>query len=65
MRLSPLVVFQCCAGILGLLSGAVAVSFRKGSRGHRMYGNVLFLSMLGMSEAGAFMAFTKFQFMNV
>jgi uncharacterized membrane protein len=65
MRLSPLVVFHVCAGILGLLSGAVAVSFRKGSRGHRMYGNVLFLSMLGMSEAGAFMAFTKFQFMNV
>ena len=30
-----------------------------------MFGNVFFLSMLGMSGAGAFMAFTKFQFMNV
>jgi uncharacterized membrane protein len=54
MRLSPLVVFHVCVGILGLLSGAVAMSFRKGSRGHRMYGSVFFISMLGMSGAGAF-----------
>ena len=36
MRLSPLVVFYICAGILGLLSGNVVMSFRKGSHGHRM-----------------------------
>lgn len=40
MRL-PILVFHISAGILGVLSGAVAMSFRKGSRGHRVAGNVL------------------------
>jgi len=40
MRL-PILVFHICAGISALLSGAVAMSFRKGSQGHRVAGNVL------------------------
>lgn len=65
MRMSPLVVLHVCSGLLGILSGAVAMTFRKGSRGHRVAGNVFFLSMLSMSGTGAFMAFMKYQFMNV
>jgi hypothetical protein len=64
MRL-PILVLHICAGILGLLSGAAAMSFRKGSRWHRVAGNVFFVSMLGMSTAGAYLAFIKHQMNNV
>ena len=64
MRL-PILVLHICAGILGLLSGAAAMSFRKGSRWHRAAGNVFFVSMLGMSTAGAYLAFMKHQMNNV
>ena len=64
MRL-PILVLHICAGILGLLSGAAALSFRKGCRWHRVAGNVFFVSMLGMSTAGAYLAFMKHQMNNV
>ena len=54
-----------CAGTAGLLSGAAAMSFRKRSRPHRAAGNVFFISMLGMSGAGAYLAFMKPQMNNV
>jgi hypothetical protein len=62
---SPLLLFHIGAGIAGLLSGAVAMSFRKGSRPHRIAGNVFFVSMLGMSAAGAYMAFRKSEPENI
>jgi uncharacterized membrane protein len=65
MSYSPLLLFHICAGIAGLLSGAVAMSFRKGSRWHGMAGNVFFISMLSMSGAGAYMAFMKSQTSNI
>ena len=40
-------------GIVGLLSGAAALALRKGSRPHRMAGNVFFVSMLIMAAIGA------------
>ena len=52
-------------GIAGLFSGAVAMSFRKGSRPHRVAGNIFFVSMLGMSAAGACLAFMKSETNNV
>jgi uncharacterized membrane protein len=64
MRL-PILVLHICAGILGLLSGAAALSFRKGSRWHRVAGNIFFVSMLGMSTAGAYLALMKHQMNNV
>jgi uncharacterized membrane protein len=64
MRL-PILVVHICAGISGLLSGAAAMSFRKGSRWHRVAGNVFFVSMLGMSTAGAYLALIKHQMNNV
>jgi len=62
---SPLLVFHICAGITGLLSGTVSMSFRKGSRGHRTAGNVFFVSMLCMSAAGVILASMKSQMSNV
>jgi hypothetical protein len=61
MRLSPILLLHICAGILGFLSGAVAVSFRKGSRRHALAGNVFVISMLSLSASGAYMAFIKSQ----
>ncbi|MEO8136417.1 MAG: hypothetical protein ABI831_20880 [Betaproteobacteria bacterium] len=40
-------------GVIGIVSGAAALAFRKGSRPHRIAGNVFFVSMLIMSAIGA------------
>jgi len=65
MSFSPILLFHICAGTSGLLSGAVAMSFRKGSRRHRVAGNVFVISMLSLSSSGAFLAFMKSQMNNV
>jgi len=62
---SPLLLFHICAGTTGLLSGTVSMSFRKGSRGHRVAGNVFFVSMLCMSAAGVTLALMKSRMSNV
>ena len=54
----PIVLFHICAGIVGLLSGVVAMLMDKGSRAHGASGNVFFISMLSMSASGAYVAFT-------
>jgi uncharacterized membrane protein len=64
MRL-PILVLHICAGILGLLSGAAAMSLRKGSRQHGLAGDLFVISMLGMSTAGAYLALMKHQMNNV
>ncbi|HZV58736.1 MAG TPA: DUF2306 domain-containing protein [Candidatus Eremiobacteraceae bacterium] len=64
MSLWPLIVFHICAGTIGLLSGAVAMSLRKGSRRHRLAGDVFVISMLCMSGSGATVGFIKYQLMN-
>lgn len=43
-------------GSLGLVSGTVALSFRKGGLAHRWAGNVFFVSMLTMSAVAAVVA---------
>jgi uncharacterized membrane protein len=54
----PLIVLlHIGAGALGILSGAVALSLRKGSRRHAMAGRVFVVSMLGTSASGAYRAF--------
>lgn len=62
---SPLLLLHICGGGIGLLSGAVAMSFRKGSRWHGVAGNVFFISMLTMSGCGAYLALMKSQMSNV
>jgi len=64
MRL-PLLVIHICAGILGLLSGTAAMTFRKGSSGHRVAGNVFALSMLTMAGAAVPLAILKSQLTNI
>src|SRR5260370_41097963 len=52
MRL-PILIIHICGGVVGLLSGVAAVSFRKGSPRHRMAGNIFFISMLTMASTAA------------
>jgi hypothetical protein len=64
MSFSPVLVFHISAGTLGLLSGAAAMFFRKGSRRHRVAGNVFVISMLSLSASGAYLGFMKHQMLN-
>jgi hypothetical protein len=54
MRL-PILAIHICAGLVGLLSGAAAMSFRKGSRRHGLAGNVFFIAMLVMGSSAAYL----------
>ncbi len=45
-------------GLVGILSGAAALTFRKGSRPHQLVGHVFFVSMLIMASMGATLAMT-------
>ena len=60
MRL-PLVVLHVTGGMLGLLSGCVAMVYRKGSRGHRISGDVFVVSMLIMGACASCLAVMKHQ----
>ena len=40
---SFILVFHICGGVVGVLAGTAAMSFRKGSRWHRIAGNVFFV----------------------
>jgi uncharacterized membrane protein len=55
MRL-PLLVLHITGGMIGLLSGAIAMIYRKGSRGHRVAGNVFVVSMVAMGACAAVLA---------
>ena len=48
-----ILVVHICGGVVGLLSGIAAMSFRKGSQRHRMAGNIFFISMLTMASTAA------------
>ena len=65
MSFSPILLFHICSGTIGVLSGFAAISLRKGSRRHRVVGNVFFISMLGLGASGAYMGFMKSQVTNV
>ena len=65
MKFSPILISHISAGILAMITGTVAIIYRKGSRGHRRAGNVFFVAMLIMASAGAFMAFIKYAFQGV
>jgi hypothetical protein len=47
------------AGVLTLVSGVAAMTFRKGSPLHRKAGNVFFVSMLILSSAGVVLSLIK------
>lgn len=54
--MSPLLIAHICAGSVAILSGAAALSVRKGERLHRAFGKAFFVSMLIMSALGAYLA---------
>jgi uncharacterized membrane protein len=54
MRL-PILIIHICGGVVGLLSGIAAMSFRKGSPRHRLAGNIFFISMLTMASTAAYL----------
>ena len=64
MRL-PLLVLHISAGILGMLSGTAAMSFRKGSRRHALAGNIFVMAMLTMAASAMFLAVMKHQTGNI
>lgn len=64
MRL-PFLVIHICAGIVGLLSGTAAMTFRKGSQRHRAAGNVFVVSMLIMGACASYLALLKHQTNNI
>ena len=65
MRLSTLLLFHITAGILGLLSGVAAASFRKGSPRHAQAGRVFVAAMLSLSASATILAIIKSQPTNV
>jgi uncharacterized membrane protein len=53
---SPLLLIHISGAVIGLLSGAMAMFFRKGSGLHGAAGSVFFVSMMCMSSTGAYVA---------
>ena len=60
-----LLFFHISGGIIGLLSGTLAMALRRGSRGHRTVGNLFVISMLIMGACGSILALMKHQMNNV
>jgi uncharacterized membrane protein len=65
MQFSPILVLHISAGIVGILSGAAAMSFRKGSPRHAQAGKVFVISMLTMAASAVYLAVLKRQMNNV
>lgn len=63
--MSPILAVHVAGGTLGLVSGAAALSFRKGSRWHALAGKVFVASMLAMAAGAIPLAFWKHEAGNV
>jgi uncharacterized membrane protein len=53
---SPLLVLHVCSAVVAMLSGLMAMSFRKGSGLHGAAGTVFFVSLLSASGVGSYLA---------
>lgn len=51
-----LLLVHICGAVIGLISGFMAMLFRKGSGVHAVAGNVFVVAMLAMSASGAYIA---------
>jgi hypothetical protein len=65
MPYSPMLLAHICGGSVGLVSGAAAMSFRKGSPGHVLAGKIFVVSMLIMAAFAAYLAVLRHQPGNV
>lgn len=59
MGTSEVLAFHIAMGTVGLLSGSLALYFKKGSPGHRSTGNIFFGSMSFMAASGILIALMK------
>ncbi len=59
MMYTPILALHICAGTIGLLSGALAVSFRKGSGRHAIAGRAFVISMLSLGASAMVLAIMK------
>ena len=64
MSYSPLLIFHISMGALGLLSGAVAMVFRKGSHRHRVAGTVFVIAMVSMTASAVYLALVRHEIGN-
>jgi uncharacterized membrane protein len=60
-----LLTLHISGGVMGVLSGAVAMIFRKGFRWHNLAGKVFAIAMMTMAASGATLAVMKQQTGNV
>jgi uncharacterized membrane protein len=65
MLYSPLLPVHISAGIVGILSGTAAMSFRKGSPRHALAGKVFVAAMLTLASSAVYLAIIKNQMGNV
>jgi uncharacterized membrane protein len=65
MPFSLVLPLHVSAGIIGILSGSAALSFRKGSRRHELAGRIFVASMLTMAAAAVYLATVKHQTPNI
>jgi hypothetical protein len=65
MLYSPMLTIHMTGGVVGLLSGAATMIFRKGSPRHVLAGKVFVASMLAMGAFGAYLAALKHESGNV
>jgi hypothetical protein len=64
MRL-PLLILHILAGSIGLLSGVIAISVRKGGSLHRASGNVFTVATLILAASALYLALMKSQHANI
>jgi hypothetical protein len=65
MLYSPLLPVHIAGGIVGILSGTAAMSFRKGSPRHALAGKVFVGAMLTLGSSAVYLAIMKHQIGNV
>ncbi len=65
MGFSPILALHIAAGIVGILSGTAAMSFRKGYPRHTQAGQIVVLAMLTMAAAAVYLAVINHEPNNV
>lgn len=65
MTSTPVLAVHITAGVVGIVSGVMAISFRKGSSRHVLTGRVFVASMLTMAAAAVYLAMRKQQTPNI
>jgi len=63
--MAPVLLVHICGGTLGLVSGAAALSFAKGSPRHVVAGKIFVFSMLTMAAGAVYLAIAKHQSGNI